>query len=48
MAQFVSQEIMGTTLEFTDRYSDLKPRGIGASGIVWYIPLYKTLSAIDF
>ncbi|KAJ5540320.1 hypothetical protein N7513_008652, partial [Penicillium frequentans] len=34
MAQFVTQELMGTTLETTNRYSDLKPRDIGASGIV--------------
>ncbi|KAJ6093522.1 hypothetical protein N7486_008811 [Penicillium sp. IBT 16267x] len=34
MAQFVTREIMGTTLETTNRYSDLKPRDIGASGVV--------------
>ncbi|KAJ5247182.1 hypothetical protein N7468_002165 [Penicillium chermesinum] len=34
MANFVKTELMGTTLETTDRYSDLKPRGLGASGII--------------
>ncbi|KAJ5633244.1 hypothetical protein N7490_009583 [Penicillium lividum] len=34
MAQFVTHEIMGTTLETTNRYSKLEPRGIGASGVV--------------
>jgi hypothetical protein len=36
MANFVSKEIMGTTLEVTERYSKLEPQGIGASGVIWY------------
>ncbi|KAJ5771806.1 hypothetical protein N7520_002335 [Penicillium odoratum] len=34
MAQFVTHQIMGTTLETTNRYSNLEPRGVGASGVV--------------
>lgn len=36
MANFVTKEIVGTTLEVTERYSDLEPQGIGASGVIWY------------
>ncbi|KAJ5793708.1 hypothetical protein N7457_000307 [Penicillium paradoxum] len=38
MATFISHEIMGTALETTDRYTDLEPQGVGASGVIWYIP----------
>lgn len=34
MANFVTKEIVGTTLEVTERYSDLEPQGIGASGVI--------------
>ncbi|KAJ5290548.1 uncharacterized protein N7443_010801 [Penicillium atrosanguineum] len=34
MAKFVTNEIMGTALEVTERYSRLEPQGIGASGVI--------------
>ncbi|KAJ5683718.1 uncharacterized protein N7477_000063 [Penicillium maclennaniae] len=34
MANFVTIEIMGTTLQVTERYSDLEPQGLGASGVI--------------
>lgn len=37
MTSFVKHEIMGTALDITDRYTDLQPQGVGASGIIWYI-----------
>lgn len=46
MARFVTHEIMGTTLETTNRYSNLEPRGLGASGVIWYI-LFIYVSFLD-
>ncbi|KAJ6086520.1 hypothetical protein N7467_005434, partial [Penicillium canescens] len=34
MATFIKREIMGTTLETTNRYSDLEARGVGVSGVI--------------
>ncbi|KAJ6115917.1 hypothetical protein N7523_006334 [Penicillium sp. IBT 18751x] len=34
MANFVTIEIMGTTLQVTERYSNLEPQGLGASGVI--------------
>ncbi|KAJ5082018.1 hypothetical protein N7532_011061 [Penicillium argentinense] len=34
MATFVTSELMGTTLEVTDRYTNLEPRGMGSSGMI--------------
>lgn len=37
MATFVKNEIMGMTLEITDRYSNVEAQGIGVSGVIWYV-----------
>jgi hypothetical protein len=34
MVTFVISQIMGTALEITDSYSDLKVRGFGAAGVI--------------
>ncbi|EYE91865.1 mitogen activated protein kinase [Aspergillus ruber CBS 135680] len=34
MGEFVRTEVLGTTYEITERYSDLQPRGFGASGVI--------------
>ncbi|KAJ5493786.1 hypothetical protein N7463_009873 [Penicillium fimorum] len=34
MAAFVTHQVMGTTLNTTNRYTDLQARGLGASGII--------------
>jgi hypothetical protein len=34
MVTFVTSQIMGTALEITDRYSDVKVRGFGAAGVI--------------
>jgi hypothetical protein len=43
MASFVNHQIMGTTLETTDRYTNLQAQGIGASGVIWYLPTPATV-----
>ncbi|KZN87860.1 Mitogen-activated protein kinase [Penicillium chrysogenum] len=35
MVTFVTSQIMGTALEITDRYSDVKVRGFGAAGVIY-------------
>ncbi|CAI7572480.1 unnamed protein product [Penicillium viridicatum] len=40
MATFVTHKIMGTALQTTERYTDLQARGVGAFGVIWYIPSY--------
>ncbi|KAJ6161186.1 hypothetical protein N7470_004582 [Penicillium chermesinum] len=36
MAAFVSQHIMGTAFEITERYSNLRLGNIGNFGVTWY------------
>lgn len=36
MATFTVKQIMGTSFQITERYSDLRLRGLGAFGVIWY------------
>ena len=37
MVSFVNTKVMGAAFEVTDRYSDLQPRGMGSSGLIWFV-----------
>ncbi|TPR07937.1 Protein kinase domain family protein [Aspergillus niger] len=47
MAEFLRSQILGTTFETTNRYSDLQPVGLGAFGLVWYEHSFFYISAYD-
>lgn len=46
MANFVTSELMGTTLELTDRYARLEARGVGSSGVIWFAQATLAVPAI--
>jgi succinate-acetate transporter protein len=37
MAEFVRAEILGTKFEYTTRYVNPQPIGMGSFGLVWYV-----------